>query len=168
MPPALDFLGLIAGNRSLPLLFARQARAGGVKRIVAVAFENETDPSIAGLVDEVVWLKVGQLSRMIEAFTERGVRQCVMLGQIAPRNLFDVRPDFRALGLLMKLKAKNAHTIFGGIADELKKDGVEVIEPLPWLEPLMPTKGFALGPKASTEQKEDLEFGFRMAKEVSR
>jgi len=167
MPPALDSLGLIAGNRSLPLLFARQARASGVKRIVAVAFENETDPALAGHVDEIVWLKVGQLTRMIEAFTGRGVRQCVMLGQIAPRNLFDVRPDLRALGLLMKLKAKNAHTIFGAIADELKKDGVEVIEPLPWLEPLMPTKGFALGPAARAEQREDLEFGFRMAKQVS-
>jgi hypothetical protein len=168
MPPALDSLGLIAGNRSLPLLFARQARAQGVKRLVAVAFENETDPALAELVDEIVWLKVGQLSRLIAAFRERGVRQCVMLGQIAPRNLFDVRPDLRALALLMKLKKKNAHTIFGAIADELQKDGVDLIEPLPWLAPLLPPKGFALGPKLSDEQEADLAFGFHMAKEISR
>jgi len=168
MPPALDTLGLIAGNRTLPLLFARQARAYGVKRLVAVAFENETDPAISGLVDEVVWLKVGQLSKMIAAFQERGVRQCVMVGQIAPRNLFDVRPDLRALSLLMKLKTKNAHSIFGAIADELQKDGVTVIEALPWLEALMPAKGFALGPKPSEDQTDDLAFGFRIAKEISR
>jgi DUF1009 family protein len=168
MPPALDSLGLIAGNRSLPLLFARQARAQGVKRLVAVAFENETDPALAPLVDEIVWVKVGQLSKMIDAFTKRGVKQCVMLGQIAPRNLFDVRPDLRALGLLMKLEAKNAHTIFGAIADELKKDGVELIEPLSWLAPLMPPVGFALGPKTDTERAGDLAFGFRLAKEISR
>ena len=41
-----DTLGLIAGNRSLPLLFARQARAMGVKRLIAVAFEGETDPEL--------------------------------------------------------------------------------------------------------------------------
>jgi DUF1009 family protein len=167
MPPAPESLGLIAGSRSLPLMFAKQARASGVKRVVAVAFENETDPVLAQFVDEIVWLKVGQLSRLISAFTDRGVKQCVMLGQVAPRNLFDVRPDLRALGVLMRLKAKNAHTVFGAVADELKKDGVEVIEPLPWLEPLMPKRGFVLGPKLSEEQQEDLTFGFRMAKQIS-
>jgi len=161
-------LGLIAGNRTLPLEFARQARAAGVKRLVAVAFKNETDAALAALVDEVVWLKVGQLSKMIAAFTDRGVRQCVMVGQIAPKNLYDLRPDLRAMGLLLRLKEKNAHTIFGAIADELKKDGVELIEATPWLKPLMPEAGFRLGPALSAEQKGDVDFGFRMAKETSR
>jgi UDP-2,3-diacylglucosamine hydrolase len=165
---ALDSLGMIAGNRSLPLEFARQARAAGVKKLVAVAFENETDPALAKLVDETVWLRVGQLNKMIAAFTDRGVRQCVMAGQIAPKNLFDVRPDLRAMALLFKLKEKNAHTIFGAIADELKKDGVELIDATPWLAPLMPGKNFHLGPKLSAEQREDVAFGYRLAKEVSR
>ncbi len=164
----VETIGLIAGNRSLPLLFARQARAMGAKRIVAVAFEGETDQSIATLVDEVVWVKVGQLSKMIAAFTDRGVKQCVMLGQIAPRNLFDVRPDLRAMGVLFKLKERNAHTIFGAIANELKKDGVELIEATPWLQPLMPGPDFHLGRKLSEEQRADIQFGFRIGKEVSR
>ncbi|MDQ6631300.1 MAG: hypothetical protein M3Y82_06035, partial [Verrucomicrobiota bacterium] len=73
-------LGLIAGNRSLPILFAHQARRSGVKRLVAVAFENETDPELASFVDEIIWLKVGQLSKMISVFCERNISQCVMLG----------------------------------------------------------------------------------------
>jgi DUF1009 family protein len=67
-------LGIIAGNRTLPLVFARQARQLGATRLVAVAFENETDPALAGLVDEIVWLRVGQLSKLIAAFTDREVR----------------------------------------------------------------------------------------------
>lgn len=165
---APESLGIIAGNRSLPLEFARQARAAGVKRLVAVAAENETDPALAGLVDEIVWLKVGQLSKMIAAFTDRGVKQCVMVGQIAPRNLFDVRPDLRAMAVLFRLKERNAHTIFGAIAEELKKDGVELIEATPWLAPLMPGAGFQLGPRLSDAQRADVEFGYRLAKEVSR
>ena len=168
MNTALASLGLIAGNRSLPLEFARQARAAGVKRLVAVAFEGETDPALAPLVDDIIWLKVGQLSKMISAFTSRGVKQCVMAGQIAPGNLFDLRPDLRAMGLLLRLKEKNARTIFGAIAEELKKDGVELIDATPWLKPLMPGAGFQLGPKLSDEQRADVEFGFRIAKEISR
>ena len=34
-------LGIIAGNRSLPLMFAEQARKAGIARLVAVAFEGE-------------------------------------------------------------------------------------------------------------------------------
>jgi DUF1009 family protein len=97
MTSTLDSLGIIAGNRSLPLLFAKEARRQGVKRLVAVAFEGETDPTLASLVDDIVWLRVGQLSKMIAAFTDRGVQHCVMTGQIAPKNLFEIRPDLRAL-----------------------------------------------------------------------
>jgi len=165
---ALESIGLIAGSRSLPLDFARLARAAGVKRIVAVAAEGETDPALASLVDEIVWLNVGQVGKMISTFTSRGIKQCVMAGQLAPKNLFDLRPDLRAMGMLMRLKEKNAHTLFGAVADELKKDGVELIEATPWLASLMPQTGFALGPKLSDEQREDVEFGFRIAKEVSR
>jgi DUF1009 family protein len=91
-----------------------------------------------------------------------------MVGQIAPKNLYDLRPDLRALGVLFRLKEKNAHTIFGAIADELKKDGVELIDATPWLAPLMPAGDFQLGPKISAEQKADVEFGFKIAKEISR
>jgi DUF1009 family protein len=161
-------LGIIAGNRSLPLIFARQARSMGVSRLVAVAFEGETDPALAALVDEIVWVKVGQLSKLISAFTSRDIKRCVMAGQIAPKNLYDVRPDLRAMAVLFKLKERNAHTIFGAIAAELKKDGVELIEATPWLKPLMPAAGFLMGPKPSTEQEADIAFGHRIAREVSR
>ena len=165
---APESIGLIAGNRSLPLEFARLARAAGVKRIVAAAADGETDPALAPLVDDIVWLKVGQIGKMISTFTSRGVKQVVMLGQIAPKNLFDFRPDLRAMGVLLRLKEKNAHTLFGAVAEELKKDGVELIEATPWLAPLMPQTGFSLGPKLSDAQKCDVEFGFRIAKEISR
>lgn len=168
MADSLDTIGIIAGNRSLPLVFARQARQMGVRRLVAAAFEGETDPALAGLVDEMVWLRVGQLAKLIAVFTDRGVRHCIMAGQIAPKNLFELRPDLRALALLLRLKEKNAHTIFTAIADELNQHGVQLIEATPWLRPLMPAGGFRLGPKLTAAQQADIELGFRMAKEISR
>jgi DUF1009 family protein len=168
MSESVQVLGIIAGNRDLPLVLAREARAAGVQRLVAVGVEGETEPALAGLVDDMVWLKVGQLSKMISAFTDRQVKHCVMVGQIAPRNLFDIRPDLRAMSLLLRLKEKNAHTIFGAIGDELKKEGVELISAVPWLRPAMPGSGFGIGPRLSPAQQEDVAFGHRIAKEVSR
>jgi DUF1009 family protein len=168
MRGGIDSIGIIAGNRSLPLVFARQARDLGMKRIVAVAFEGETDPALAGLVDEIVWLRVGQLSKMIQAFVKRGIKQCIMAGQIAPKNLYEVRPDLRAIGVLLRLKEKNAHTVFGAIAEELAKDGVELVAATPWLEPLMPGIDFKLGPNLPENLRPDVEFGFGIAKTIAR
>jgi len=164
----VENLGIIAGSRGLPLLIAREARKAGVGKIVAVAFEGETDPWIAEVADQVSWLRVGQLTKMIAAFRDWGVKQCVMAGQIAPKNLFDVRPDLRAMTLLFKLKEKNAHSIFGAIGEELRKEGIELIPATPWLGPAMPAAGFHAGPALTSAQREDVEFGFRMAKEISR
>ena len=168
MTESTEVLGLIAGNRSLPLTFARQARSMGVKKIIAVAAEGETDPALASLVDEIVWVNVGQLNKMIRAFVDRGVKKVVMAGQIAPRNLFHLRPDLRAMGLLLKIKQKNAHSVFGAVVEEMRKDGLEVVEATPWLAPLMPGPGFLLGPRLSKDERSDLEIGFRIAKEITR
>ncbi len=161
-------LGLIAGSRSLPIQLARQAKKMGVPRIVAVAFHGETDSQIDNAADEVIWLKVGQLTKMIRAFQERDVKQCVMAGQIAPKNLWEVRPDLRALTILMRIKEKNAHTLFGALADELHREGIELIEATPWLRPLMPGAGLHIGRPATPEETDDVAFGYRIAKEITR
>lgn len=168
MKQQLDTLGIIAGDRGLPLLLAREARASGVRRLVAIGFEDQSNRELEPLVDSMVWMKLGQLSRLIEAFRDQGVRHCVMVGKIAPKTLLDVRPDLRATMAVLKLREKNAHTLFGALADELLKDGIELIEPTPWLQPIMPQPGFHIGPKLDDELKSDVAYGFRIAKEISR
>jgi len=160
-------LGLIAGSRSLPFVFAREARARG-QRVVAVGFTGETDPALATEVDELVWLRVGQLGALVRTFADRGVQQCVMLGQIAPSNLFNLRPDLKAMGLLLRLKERNAHTIFGAIGDELARSGVELIPAIPWLAAAMPGAGYRAGPEPDAVTREALAFGASIAKEIAR
>ena len=161
-------LGIIAGNRSLPLVLAREARSSGVKHLVAAAFEKETDPHLEALVDEIKWLRVGQLSKLIDVFKDNNIKECVMVGQIAPKNLFDLRPDLRAVKLLSSLRQKNAHSIFTAIAEELSSEGITLIEATRWLKPAMPSHGFRLGPEISDQQQRDVEYGRNIAKEISR
>jgi DUF1009 family protein len=160
-------LGLIAGNNAYPLIFAREARAAGVKCIAAVAFTGETDPKLAELVDEIEWMRVGQLGRMIAWFQANGVHKAVMAGQIHPSNLFNLRPDLKALMLLGKLRTRNAETIFGGIADELAKGGVELLDATLHMEKYLAGHGIIAGGKLSRREEQDVQFGFEIAKQVS-
>lgn len=161
-------LGIIAGNGEFPLILARAARAQGVGPLVAVAFEGETKPEIHEVVDEVDWIKIGQLNKLIQAFTRRQVARAVMAGGLAPANLFkNLRLDFRMVALAARLRERNAHTIFGGIAEELHKDGVELVDPRPFLGEAVPTVGALTRRKPDRAQQADIDFGRRIAKAVS-
>ncbi len=165
-PPAV--LGLIAGNGVYPLEWADAARAAGVGRIVTVAFTGETRPEIAQKTDEVHWLRVGQLGRMISFLAEAGAKQAIMAGQIAPRNLFDLRPDWKALLLLARLKQRNAESIFAAIGDELARNDIQLLPATTFLEGALAPEGLIVGRRLSRREEEDVAYGWQIAKEISR
>ena len=163
----LDYLGIIAGNGVYPQVLAEAARSAGVKKISAIAFTDETDPKLKELVDQIDWLRVGQLNRLLSVFRESGVRRAIMAGQIAPRNLFDLHPDWRALLLLAKLKRRNADSIFSAIAGELEKIGVTLLPATTFLEQFLAPNGLIAGPKLPRREKSDVEFGWDIAKQIA-
>ena len=91
-----------------------------------------------------------------------------MAGQIAPKNLFDLRPDVRALVVLAGLKQRNAESIFTAIADELGKVGVHLLPATTFLEDDLATKGLIAGVKLSRAEEEDVDLGWNVAKEIAR
>jgi UDP-2,3-diacylglucosamine hydrolase len=165
---APEILGIIAGNGVYPGELARAARKAGVKKIAAAAFTDETDRSIEQNADTVEWLRVGQLGRLLKFFRENHVRFAIMAGQIAPKNLFDLRPDVKALVVLARLKQRNAESIFTAIADELKKENIDLLPATSFLEDQLATSGLIAGPKLSRSEEEDVDLGWSVAKEIAR
>ena len=166
--PTPEVLGIIAGNGVYPRLLADAARKAGVKKIVATAFSGETDPALAQYVDAIEWLRVGQLSRLLKFFREQKVHRVIMAGQIAPKNLFDLRPDWKALLLLARMKQRNAESIFAAIADELAKVGVDLLPATSFLEDCLAPTGLVAGPKLSRRENQDIDLGWKIAKEIAR
>jgi UDP-2,3-diacylglucosamine hydrolase len=164
----LHTLGIIAGNGVYPRLLADAARKAGVKEIIAAAFTSETDPVLVQHVDLIEWMRVGQLNRLLKFFSQHKVHHAIMAGQIAPKNLFDLRPDLKALLLLGKLKERNAESIFAAIADELARTDVELLPATSFLEDSLASPGLIAGAKLSRREEEDVDLGWTMAKEIAR
>jgi UDP-2,3-diacylglucosamine hydrolase len=164
----LKTLGIIAGNGVYPRLLAAAARKAGVARIVAAAFTNETDPALTEHVDVIEWMRVGQLGRLLKFFRAHKILHAIMAGQIAPRNLFDLHPDVKALLLIAKLKQRNAESIFAAIADELRKAEVELLPATTFLEDFLAQPGLIAGPKLSGREVEDVDLGWKITKEIAR
>ena len=163
-----DALGIIAGNGVYPRLLADAARRAGVRRIVAAAFTDETDDRLTEKVDEIQWMRVGQLGKLISCFRNAGVANAIMAGQIAPQNLFDLRPDWKTLLLLARLKRRNAESIFAAIGDELARSGIALLPATAFLEDCLAPAGVIAGRRLTHREEDDVAFGFEIAREVSR
>lgn len=161
-------LGLIAGNGIYPLLVAKAARRAGVAAVHVAAFENETDPEIGSLADSVQWLRVGQLGKLLAYLASAEVREAIMAGQLAPKNLFDLRPDLKTLVVLSRLRERNAESLFGAVAAELAGAGIRLLPAYTYLEDALAPEGLIAGPRPKRRLLEDARFGFRIAKEISR
>lgn len=162
-------IGIIAGKGIYPELFVESARLKEPgSQLVVAAFHGETNPDLGSKVDTLDWFRVGQLGKMIKFFKKNEVSRCIMIGQISPRNLFDLVPDLRMVKMLARLKEKNADTLFKAITEELAKDEIEVIDATTHLEHLLANEGLVCGPSLKKKFQKDVEYGFKIAKETSR
>ncbi|MEP6705331.1 MAG: LpxI family protein, partial [Acidobacteriota bacterium] len=69
--------GLIAGNGQFPFLVVEGARKQGASLAIA-AIKEETDTRIEEVADDVMWVGIGQLGKMISYFKSRGVTKAMM------------------------------------------------------------------------------------------
>lgn len=162
-----ESLIIIAGRQAYPLMLARAARAAGVKHIEVLGFKGETRRDIVALVDRVHWMHLGGMRAFLDTLGASGIRHCVMAGQIAPRNLFQVRMDKLALEMYRALEVRNAHTIFGAIADAIEALGIEMLPGNSFMECYTPKAG-QLGGRPPTEREQaDIELGLRLVKGTS-
>ncbi len=160
-------LGLIAGNGRFPLLFADAARQAGY-RVTAVAHRGETPEALQDRVDELHWIKVGQIGHLIEHFKAAGVETVVMAGGIKKARMFtEYRPDLRALKVLAKVRHFKDDALLRALADELESEGIAVRDATQFLPSLIAEAG-TLTTRPSAEQWEDIRFGAAMVKAVGR
>jgi DUF1009 family protein len=160
-------LGIIAGNGDLPLLLARSARAQG-HRVVIAACEGETNPAVAEVADECEWVRLGELGRLIRVFTSRQIGQAVIAGSIAPGNAFqNLRLDLRMIAMAARLKVRNPASVLRAMADELGRDGIELLDPRSFLRDQIPSVGILSRRQPNHGQREDIEFGLGVARAVS-
>jgi hypothetical protein len=161
-------LGLIAGGGQFPLMVAEAARKNEFD-VVAVAVNGETDPSLADKVDEIVWIKLGQLGQLIKAFKKEGVHKALMAGTITKKRMFEnIMPDLKGLAVMSKLAVFHDDDILRAVANELAKEGIEIVSSTAHLPELIAPSGCMTRRRPDKIENEDIRFGWTVAKELGR
>ena len=160
--------GLIAGNGQFPFLVVEGARKQGASLAIA-AIKEETDKRIDEVADDVQWVGIGQLGKMISYFKSRGVTKAIMAGQVKHVQIFSGSlPDVRMLKMLWNLPRRNTDALIGGVADELAGEGIELIDSTYFLQDHLAGQGVLTKRKPSDIELGNVEYGLHIADEIAR
>ncbi len=161
-------IGLIAGGGQFPILFSKKAKEKGYK-VFSLGFKSETSPELEGCVEDLTWIYLGQVSKLIKYFKANQITDVVMLGSIKKTNIFkDIRPDFKALTFIAKTARTHDDFVLTSFANLLLKEGIQ-IKPSTFLLPeLISPEGCWTKRKPDKSEKKDIFQGWKLAKEIGK
>ena len=165
----MERVGLLAGAGYLPVECAKAAKRLGFE-VCAVRLLDESPKELKDCTAECVDISIGHLDAILNYLKEKGIKKVTMLGKVTKELLFNgkVQPDARMLELVMALPDRKDDTIMMMFVRELAKAGMQAFDQTALLRMLMPHRGTLTELEPTKEQMKDMEFGFRIAKELGR
>lgn len=164
-------VGLIAGNGRLPFLVARGMKASGMK-VVVLGLRGFASPRLAGLADEFHWVGLTRMGSWFKALRRAGVAEAVMIGGVkkgeiySPLRLLRYIPDIRTAWLwyVRVRKDKRDNAVLLAVADELKKEGIELVSSVKYCSEHLANEGLMTQTPVPRGAEQDVEFGWRIAR----
>lgn len=155
-------LVLIAGNRDLPLVFCRSAKKNKDLKIIGICFRGETNPGIIKFIDKAYWIEVGKFAKLIRILKNEDIKDCIMLGQISPRRIFN-RKNWDTLLLdLVKESDFKPHSIFAKIILSLEKEGFRFLNSTLYMEEHLAQRGLMNQIVLDKKTEMDIKFGLEL------
>jgi len=169
---SISTLGLIAGQGRFPFEVARAARSRGIKVVIA-ALHGCADAAIAEsseCTDDLEWLYLGEVERLISFFQNAGVQGVVVAGKVPKTNLYGdptpLRLDGLALKLLAEMENREDDSIMLILAKCLESEGLQLYSQVELVPDLLAGEGLLGAVEPTPEQLRDVAFGLPLAKAI--
>ena len=162
-------IGIIAGMGELPVIIAKDARERGYK-VITVALETLASLEMDSVSDEIRWVNPGKFGELIDILKKHQIKEAIMAGKVPKSLLFKskITPDLRAVKLLFSIKDKSDDAILNAITKELAGEGIEIIDTTKFSPHLLTPVGCLTRKKPDEEQWKDIEFGWKIAREIGK
>lgn len=132
--------------------------------MVVVAIKEEASSEVERLAGTCHWISLGQLSRLIQIFRREGIREAVMAGRIQHKQIYSaIRPDWRLLKVLNRLRRRNTDSLLGAVAQVLEEEGVILLDSTLFLASSLAQKGPNGRRKPTAAERKDIEYGRELA-----
>ena len=153
----------------LPVIIAKDARERGYK-VITVALETLASPEMDSVSDEIRWVNPGKFGELIDILKKHQIKEAIMAGKVPKSLLYKskITPDLRAVKLLFSIKDKSDDAILNAITKELAGEGIEIIDTTKFSHHLLTPVGCLTRKKPDEEQWKDIEFGWKIAREIGK
>ncbi|HUU84600.1 MAG TPA: UDP-2,3-diacylglucosamine diphosphatase LpxI [Phycisphaerae bacterium] len=169
-----DSIGIIAGAGRFPFLVAAGARRAGC-RVDVIAIRGLADPGLAELADRFRWSGVVRLGQWIRTLRRWGDSRAILAGSVRKSEMYGrlrllrYLPDWTSIRLwFFTVADKRNDTLLRAVADELANHDITLENSVQYCPEDMAPEGVLTARKPSAAQLEDLEFGWKLAKELGR
>jgi DUF1009 family protein len=135
---------------------------------LVVAIKEEAFPELGNIAPEIEWLSLGEVARLLELLSARGINRVVLAGQVKHVQLFSsIRPDGVVERTLNGMERKNTDALIGAFVSLLEARGIQVVDSTLFLKPLLAIEG-AMTRRAPDEgELADIAYGREIAKKVA-
>lgn len=161
-------VGIIAGYGRFPVIVAKEARQQGFKTVV-ISIDGTAESEIKKFSDVLETFPVEKLGAIIEKFKSEGVSQAVMAGKIGKATIFrELQPDGKALEAVQLMKDFSDDNIIRAVAEIITREGIELMDATFCTSSLKAEEGVLSARPPTPDEKKNIDFGWRMAKELGR
>jgi hypothetical protein len=171
-------IGLLAGWGRFPIVVA-QALKRQHYEVFCLGMKHHADSSLVEICDHYVEVGVARLGAQIRYLRQRGVRLATMAGKVHKvllfRRLYWLKhfPDWRCVQtfyphFITRSKDRKDDTLLAAIVAAYAKDGIRFAPATDFAPELLVKQGHLGGPRLTASQRQDIEFGWHIAKEMGR
>ena len=164
-----NLLGLLAGAGRFPLYLAKTLTEKNWN-LVVIGPEGKLEPGIENYAYKIRTFRFACFGELVDILQEEGISQAIMAGKIEKRWMFEpeMELDELSLKILRQLPDRKDDTIMNAIVCELEERGIKILPTIELIKDWLAPKGVLGEHSPSEEQKKDISFGFKIAKEIGR
>jgi DUF1009 family protein len=160
-------IGIIAGSGEFPFLLVAEAQKMGYSCVVA-GIKEEAETGLRDGVDIFEWVDVGDVLHLVSFFKKNEVKEAVFAGKVDHRKIFKEGKFNQASRRLLALgKDKSPSSVLKIIIDYLANEGIQIMNPTLFIASSLCQESILTKAKPSPGVEEDIEFGFKIAKNIA-
>ncbi len=158
---------LLAGEGALPYCFLKKAKEKKIE-VILIQIKGQENLRLSKIAYKSYIVKITALSDIINICKREKTNKIIMLGYIRHSNLLkNIKFDLRTLKVLLKAKDRRAVSVLKGAIDELKKEGIDVIDSRFLLTDILAARGVLTKKRPERKYLDDIAFGYKIAKELA-
>ena len=178
MPADNRPVGLIAGWGRYPIVVAEAVKKQGY-RVICAGLKDHADPRLRELSDAYKTISLAQVGAGIRFFRRHGVQTATMAGKVHKILLFQRSfllnhlPDWQGVKtffphFVTRNKDRKDDTLIGAVVETMARHGITIAPATDFAPELLVKSGPLTQRVPTTSEQKDIEFAWKIAKEIGR